>query len=248
MKTDAKDIIHLTKDTREGVSGIPVSLFAKDTIELSKSSEAAAKDFFDSNMNVNGVLSCKAQTNKQQMADLKKSWTQSGQSSSLHVLPFGVDYFAIGTDAAKGQLLESRQYQTVQICQFYGVPLQLIQSGDKLTYNSLEQLNLLFFQHTLQPYIVNIESEFSRKLFWDDDNLVVDMDEDAFLLRTDKSSTATYLSTLVGGGIMTVNESRKQLGLCEIENGDELHIAYSDANKAKIGNETPDINKNEAQN
>ena len=91
------------------------------------------------------------------------------------------------------------------------------------------------------PYIRVIESEFTRKLFYDDDELIVDMDEDEFLLRTDKASTASYLSTLVGGGIMTVNEARKELGLSEVESGDELHIAFSDASKAKIGSEDENI-------
>jgi len=60
------------------------------------------------------------------------------------------------------------------------------------------------------------------------------MDENEFLLRTDKKTTGEYLSKLVGGGIMTVNEARKELGLSEIEDGDKLHIAYSDASKAQI--------------
>ena len=60
------------------------------------------------------------------------------------------------------------------------------------------------------------------------------MDENEFLLRTDKKTTGEYLSKLVGGGIMTVNEARKELGLSEIEDGNQLHIAYSDASKAQI--------------
>jgi hypothetical protein len=38
---------------------------------------------------------------------------------------------------------------------------------------------------------------------------------------------------------MTVNEARKELGLGETEDGNGLHIAYSDAQKAEIGNEKP---------
>jgi phage portal protein BeeE len=99
------------------------------------------------------------------------------------------------------------------------------------------------------PYISIIESEFTRKLFADEDSLLVDMDENEFLLRTDKKSTGEYLSKLVGGGIMTVNEARKELGLGEVEDGESLHIAYSDASKAEIGSEKQpeqeEINTNE---
>lgn len=87
------------------------------------------------------------------------------------------------------------------------------------------------------PYVSIIEAEFTRKIFIDDPDLLVDMDENEFLLRTDKKSTGEYLTKLVGGGIMTVNEGRKELGLGRVEDGDSLHIAYSDASKAEIGSE-----------
>lgn len=232
-----KDIIHITKDTRDGISGVPVTTFAKDVIELTKSAEEAARSFFDSNMNVSGILSCKTMMNEKQRQDIKNSWQSSrGRgANSLQILPLGVDYIQLGTDSAKGQLLESRQYQTVEICRYFNVPAQFLQSADKVTYTAgaLEQMNLIFFQQTLLPFMISIETEFTRKLFTDDD-LIVDMDESEFLMRTDKSTTSSYLTALVGGGIMTVNEARRELGLSEIEDGDGLHIAYSDADKAKI--------------
>ena len=172
--------------------------------------------------------------NDKQRSDLRGSWNQT--RTSIQVLPSNVEYIQLGVDSEKGQLLASRQYQTVEICRFYGVPAQFLQSADKVTYTAgaLEQMNLIFFQQTLLPFMTSIETEFTRKLFYDDDELMVDMDESAFLLRTDKNTTSSYLSTLVGGGIMTVNEARKELNLSEIDDGNSLHIAYSDADKAQI--------------
>lgn len=231
-----KDIIHLTKTTRDGINGMSVMHFAKNAVDLAKSAEDAASQFFESGMNVQGLLMCKTAMTEKQRNDIRNSWAAGRGKTTLQVLPMGMDYQVLGVDAAKGQLLESRQHESVEIARFFGVPVQLIQSGEKLTYNSLEQLNLLFLQHTLMPYIAVIESEFSRKLFIDQPNLIVDMDENEFLLRTDKKSTGEYLSKLVGGGILTVNEARKELGYGEVEDGNELHIAYSDASKAEIGN------------
>ena len=81
----------------------------------------------------------------------------------------------------------------------------------------------------------------SRKFFPGDTELYVDMDESEFLFRTDKQSEATYISTLVNGGIITVNEAREMLGMSEVEDGDSLHIAYSDASKAEIGNDNNNV-------
>ena len=238
VKYSPREVIHITKDTRDGITGVPVSLFAKSTMDLTKSAEEAAKEFFDTGMNVSGLLVPKTQMNDKQRSDLRGSWNQT--RTSIQVLPSNVEYIQLGVDSEKGQLLASRQYQTVEICRFYGVPAQFLQSADKVTYTAgaLEQMNLIFFQQTLLPFMTSIETEFTRKLFYDDDELIVDMDESAFLLRTDKNTTSSYLSTLVGGGIMTVNEARKELNLSEItDNGDSLHIAYSDADKAQINDD-----------
>ena len=230
------DILHFTKVTRDGVNGQSVMHFAKGSADLAKSAEDAAAQFFESNMNVSGLLSCKTMMNEQQRKSIKDSWTSGRGKNTLQILPLGVDYIQLGVSGKDAQLLESRTYNSLVISQFFGVPEQLINSAAKLTYSSLEQLNLYFFQHTLLPFITMIEAEMSRKLFPGDTELYVDMDESEFLFRTDKKSEAEYISKLVGGGIITVNEARLMLGMGEVEDGDTLHIAYSDADKAQIGN------------
>lgn len=80
-----------------------------------------------------------------------------------------------------------------------------------------------------------IEAEMSKKLFWgtNEDDLRVDMDENEYCMRCDKSTQSSTLSTLVSSGIMTVNEARSELSLPRIEDpqADMLHIAYSDVNQ-----------------
>ena len=236
MKIQPKDIIHITRTTKDGVIGVATTTFASDTIELAKSSETAAKKFFDSNLNVSGLLSCKVALNEKQRQDIKNAWQSGRGENVLQVLPMGVDYVQLGVAAKDAQLLESRDHNAVEIARFFGVPIQLIQSAQNLTYKALEDLNNIFYQYTLLGYIRSIEEEFTRKLFIDDD-FIVDMDENEFLMRVNKQTLSSYLTSLVGGGIMTINEARKELGLPEVDDADKLHIAYSDASKAQIGDE-----------
>lgn len=236
LKVQPKDIIHITRTTKDGVIGVSTTSFASDTIELAKSSETAAKKFFDSNLNVSGLLSCKVALNEKQRQDIKNAWQSGRGENVLQVLPMGVDYVQLGVAAKDAQLLESRDHNAVEIARFFGVPIQLIQSAQNLTYKALEDLNNIFYQYTLLGYIRAIEEEFTRKFFIDDD-FIVDMDENEFLMRVNKQTLSTYLTSLVGGGILTVNEARKELGLAEVPDGDKLHIAYSDASKAQIGDE-----------
>ena len=237
MRYKPQDVIHIVRNTSDGVNGISTTTFAKDAIGLAKSSEVAAKKFFDSNMNVAGLLSCKTMMTEQQRTSIKDAWMSGRGENTLQILPLGVDYVKLGVASKDAQLLESRGYNTQEITRFFTVPLQLIQAGDKMTYTNLEDLNNIFYQYSLLPFIRSIEEEFTRKFFIDSD-YIVDMDEDEFLMRVNKNTLSSYLSTLVGGGIMSVNEARVYLGLKEVKDGDQLHIAYSDASKAQIGNDS----------
>lgn len=90
-----------------------------------------------------------------------------------------------------------------------------------------------FLCNCLQPIITGIEEELNRKIFRADENVCVDLDED-YILRTDKNSTASYYSTLVAGGIISVNEARKALNYPAVEGGDKLVVAYTDVAKGTV--------------
>ena len=73
------------------------------------------------------------------------------------------------------------------------------------------------------------EEEFNRKLISpaESNNIFIDFDENE-LLRTNKQSTADYLSKLVSSGILSKNECRQMLGLNTVDGADVLTVAYSD--------------------
>ena len=140
-------------------------------------------------------------------------------------------------------MLETRQYEAVEICRFFGVNPMLIQDMSHSSYNTLEQVNLQFLQYTLMPFVKEIEDEFTRKVFVDSEDLIVDMDENSFLLRTDKQSTGEYYTKMVQSGIYSVNDARRELGLSEISDGDTHTVAFTDASKANLANSEADKNK-----
>ena len=243
-KIPPRNVIHIKDITRDGVNGVSPLTYAQSVISLANAAEDSAKEFFDSGCNVNGLLTCQTATNDRQREQLKVSWSQSQGHKSLQVLPFGVNYHQIGADASKSQLLESREYEVVEICRYFGVNPMLIMDLSKNAYNSLEQVNLQFLQYTLMPFVIEFEQEFTRKCFNGDNDFVVDMDENSYLLRTDRASTADYYQKMVSAGIMSVNDARRELGMSEVDGGDSHTVAYSDATKASLEN----ADKNKANN
>lgn len=233
---DSKEVIHIKDITRDGVNGQSILAYARQVMDLARSAEDAAAEFFNSGCNVNGIISLNQPLNDRQRNEIKSSWNSAQGKKALQILPFGVNYSQIGTDASKSQLLESRQYELTEICRYFGVSPLLIGDLTHSTFNNIQEVNLQFVQYTLMPFIKEIEEEFTRKIFYDDDNLIVDMDEQDFLRRADLNATAEYYNKMVTSGILSINDARRDLGLSDIKGGDDAHIAYSDAEKARISN------------
>ena len=56
------------------------------------------------------------------------------------------------------------------------------------------------------------------------------------IIKSDKQSQVSYLTTLCEKGILTVNEVRAQLGYSPVEGGDELKALYTDVQQNTVGN------------
>ena len=165
-------------------------------------------------------------------------------------MPANIKVDQLGIDPQRAQLIEARKYSLSEVARFFDIPLDLLHASDKSM--NVEELNLIFLSHCLTPWIRMIEAEMSRKIFGvAHPELSIDMDDNEFIMRCNKTTQSQYLSTLVAGGIISVNEARAELGLQKVEGGDKLIVAYSDVNQNTInGNndtekEEEDVKKEE---
>ena len=215
------NIIHLVKYSTDGVNGVSILQNAKNTLALTSDTEKQASNFFRSGCALNGVLKVQGQLSDMQKQQIKSSWNSAynGEASGLAVIQGNMDYQQISVNAADAQLLESRLFNITDIARFFGLSPVLLGDLSKSSYSTLEQSQLQFLSQTLQPYIVMIEQEFSRKLFRPSElNLSVNIDEKA-LIMTDKAALASYYVQMLQNGLMTANEIRKEIGLSSIEGG-----------------------------
>ena len=227
-KIEPCNMIHLIKNSDDGVNGISILAYARRAIKLSGNTENAANSFFTNGCNLSGVLTVQGQLNDKQRNDIRASWNQaySNGGNGLAILQGNMDYKPIQLNAADSQMLESRQFNVEDIARFFEISPVLLGDLTHATYNNVEAMQQMFLLHTLQPYITMVEEEFTRKLFKPSErNLIVDLDETA-LLKTNKTALASYYATLLDKGVLCVDEVRKELGYSPI--GATKHIiAYS---------------------
>lgn len=248
-KIEAVNMIHLKKNSWDGVKGVSVLTFANRSLKIAQNTENSAKDFFENGCNLAGILQCSGRLTEQMKRDLRNSWanTYSGSGSGLAVLEGDFEYKPIQLSAADSQMLESRVYNTQDIARFFGVSPVLLGDLTHSSFATIEALQLDFLLHTLQPYIQMVEDEFNAKLLMPSEaQYKIELDDKA-MLKSDKQAQANYYSTLLNNGILCINEVRSELGLGEIEGGDNHNILFVDTSKTNINttnNTTNNTNNN----
>ena len=246
-KIEPCNMIHLRKNSIDGVNGKSVLSYASRTIRLSSSGENQAAKIFSSGCNLSGVLNVQSTLTEAQRKAIHESWNKSmtDGGNGLAVLQGNMTYQPIQISPEDAQLLDSRLFQVDEICRFFGVNPVLIGDLTHSSYGSLESAQQEFLLHTLQPYINLVEEEFTYKLFKPSEKgLSINLDETA-ILRTDKTALANYYKTLLDTGILCINEVRKELGYNEIEGGDKHLIAYTDVNQNTINENDSETKTNQ---
>lgn len=246
------NIIHVVMHSSNGIEGKSILSFANNTVKLSGSAEKAATSYFESGMQVQGIIATDApRLSKDQRASILKSWddSQLGSGTGVAVLEGGMKYQPVASNSKDAQLLETRLFNIQEVSRWFNISPVLLGDLSKTSYNNLEQAQLQFVTNTLAPYVLMLEQEINRKLILpkDRNKYYIDVVEED-IIKQDKQSQVNYLSTLVDKGIITRNEARKQLGYSPVEGADELMISYSDPNQNKINGQEEDKNTEEQEN
>lgn len=231
------NMIHIANCTYDGEHGLSTLDFAMQTAKLSMDSEKHAEGFFRGGANLSGIVSINRALTPKQKKDFLESWYSTfdpvtGRPNGVAIMEADMDFKPTTVDPAAAQLLETRRYQTEEICRFFGVSPVKAYDLTKASYSSIEATQLAFLTDTIQPLLSKIELEVGRKLFTSSerDKYIVHFDTSS-LIRTDKEALSNYYTKMYQLGVLTANDIRKQLDMQPIEGGD---VAFVQSNLVPI--------------
>lgn len=217
-------VLHWKGWSPDGVMGLSPLAYARHTMGVTVSADRKASKAFAGRPN--GVLSTDQVLKPDQREQIRKIYEKVGDSAvgdhQWWLLEGGFKYQPIGLPPDDLQMLESRQFQVAEICRFFGVPVVMVEGGDKGAAwpASYEQQVLAFKTFTLSPYFEEFEQKIAevfgaeRKVEHDTTGLV----------RPDSQAMAQYLATAVSNGLMTRNEARRLMKLPPVDGADDLTI------------------------
>lgn len=234
------ELLHFINYSNDGVNGISTIQFAHQSLGIAYEQEVHAQNFFVGGGAVAGVIESDRSLNDDQKEELSKSWNQAhglGNQNKIALLENGVRYKPIGISPKDAELLESRVYSIQEISRWFAVPLSKLSELSKSSYSTIEASNIQFLSDCLNPLLQKIELEMERKLFPNGDyDIKFNVSE---LLRTDKSSQASYYQSMFNIGAISVNEIRKEIDLPPIQNGDNNFVQVNLQTIDKATSEEP---------
>lgn len=227
------EIIHIKGLTlRNSKRGVSVLSYARLTMNIAATGDRETQSRFANGGNVRGIVSNDTSVRgfgEYQDKQLEKtaenldSRFQGGER--IVSLPGQVDFKQISLSSTDMQFLESRKFTVIEICRFFSVPPTFVYADTSNNYKTVEQADVDFLSHTLNPLLRNIEIELRRKLIAPSlcrkYKFKFDRRE---LFACDLNGMMNYGTKLLQIGT-TVNEVRKLNNLTPVDGGDTVLVS-----------------------
>lgn len=231
------DVLHIPGLGFDGLIGYSPIAMAKNAIGMALATEEYGAKFFANGANPGGVLEHPGVVKDPKR--VRDSWNQVYQGTSnahrVAVLEEGMKFSPIGIPPEQAQFLETRKYQTEEICRIFRVPPHLVGDLERATFSNIEHQSISFVVHTIRPWLVRIEQSINKALFTEKErekyfvSFVVDG-----LLRGDYESRMKGYSIGIQNGFMSPNDVRSLENMNPISDKEGGNIYMVNGNMLKL--------------
>jgi HK97 family phage portal protein len=236
-------IMHIRGLVLDGFMGINPIQYARESIGLDQALVKHGAKLFSHGTMIGGVLQMPGAFKDRTMAqkfldDFNDTYSSVENAHKTALLEQGVTWQKMAMTSVDSQFLEARNFQKKEIVDlFFGLPLSMLQSGDKVaTYASADAFDLEYVKYALTPRLVNIEMAIFRDL------LTEEQKENYFakfstggLLRGDTAARTAYYQGMVNIEAMNPNEVRELEDMNPYPEGNEYRTRTSTVREKKGG-------------
>ena len=247
---DGEDMIHVLNFSYDGLIGVSTLNHAMNITGLAASSDGQAKGFFSSGANLSGIISVPGKIDPDKAAALKAAWgtafslsSTTGVAGGVAVMEGGAEFKPVQVNPKDAQMLETRQFNVVDICRFFGVHPSKAFDMSSASYASAESYQLGYITDTMTPLARKIDNEVNRKFYRPSQRK-----KTKALLRVremrsaDLDTLANYYSRMFQLGVYSPNDICREMNLPLDAKGDKKYVQV---NLAELGKEPdPAQNKN----
>jgi HK97 family phage portal protein len=199
------DMLHITGMTLDGVTGVSVLTYARETVGLAQATTKHGATFFRQGTNVGTVLEHPKKLGPTATASLRESLDQYRGNENAHktlILEEGMTFSRLNMTAVDAQFVQTMALTRTDIGMFFGVPPHMLGDTEKSTSwgSGIEQQGLGFIAYTLEDWLTAWEEAINVDLIGDEDPDVYARFNRAALVRGDfKTRWEGYVKGLQWG-------------------------------------------------
>ena len=221
-------IHHLRSLSTDGFLGRSIVRQAMHTLELALGTEEFGARFFGQDATPGVVLMHPGELSPTAKGNIQSSFDKRhrgvGKAHKTAVLEEGMKAERIGVPPEEAQFLETRQFQVLEICRWFGVPPHMAYELSRATFSNIEHQSIAFVQDSLLPWIVNHEEQLLADIIEREgyeSNVWAEYVLDG-RLRGDTPSRYRVYQIGVMYGLLSRNEARAKENLPAYDGGDEM--------------------------
>ena len=214
------DVIHIKGLSPDGLKGYNIISRARQSLGQAFSAQAYGNNFFKNDASGHVVLTTDKKLSVEAINNLRESWERMrrgvGNFHKTAVLHDGIKIEQVSLSAKDAQLLETRKWSIRDIASWFRMPPHKLGDDSRVSYSSLEQENQSYLDQCIDPWLVTMEEEFSRKLLttrdYFGDTRFIEANRNA-LLRADTTTRFTAYNQAIQTGFMNRDEVRERENL-----------------------------------
>jgi HK97 family phage portal protein len=212
----ADELLHVSAGNRSGeVFGRGVLAQYAEWLGGAVATEGHASQYFAGGTMPPAVLQSPSLLTQEQAAELKSKWRALTSHREPVVLPSGYVLTPIVSNAEQAQLVESRTFNAQEVAMILGIPsYKLGLPGASMTYQNIESADIEFVRDSVDRWAHALSESFSKWLMPRATSVAWNY---AGRMRADAQQTATVVTTLVAGGVLTVDEARAMIGRAPLD-------------------------------
>lgn len=221
-----EQILHLPFMGYDGICGVSPLRAAKNAIGLGMASEEFGAKLFSNGALASGILQTEQRLTTKQADALHARWNAnraglSGAHETI-VLDKGAKFTQLTIPPEDAQFLETRRFQTYELCRFLGIPPFLMFETEKSTSwgTGLEQQLMGWVAVDLGPDLVAVEQRFTRVLKPEPVYAKFIIEG---LLRGDSAARAAFYTAMFRLGALNTDEIRELEERGPVKGGDVRH-------------------------
>jgi len=170
-----EDVVHIKGPTFDGMMGLEILRFARDTFGMSLAAQRYTSRFFKNGVQAGGFLEVPHGTTKKAADALEEGFKSKFSNPDNHfrtvILRDGVKWVKNTFDATEADLTNLRNQAKIDVCSFYGINPSKVGVPGYSSYNSQEQANRQYHDSCLSRVMAREIAGYEMKLLTEDEFL-----------------------------------------------------------------------------